>query len=572
MLFHVFPQSRIRKFSHLFVSCFALLVASALLLFLHPPKVYSAQMTLAWDPNTEPDLGGYKVYYGTSSGTYGVPLNVGNGTDYTLTGLIEGQVYYIAVTAYDKSGNESVYSNEVSGAVREPTQTYTVTTNPPGLQVIVDGTTYTAPKGFSWVPGTSHTLSVESPQSGSAGVRYVFAYWSDGGDQGHTMIAPSSNTAFMVTLNTQYSLTTSVHPSGRGFIAPPETNWFYEGKSVFIKTAANGRYRFSGWSGDQSGSDNPTSLVMNGPKAVTANFTSGPYTLTVHVNPPGSGSQNPIVISVNGNKDIGVNFDLAMETVRTPNVPSGSREGTTGMSYLFQTGGSTSSFGDPVQYLFDWGDGTDSGWIAAGTTTASHSWNTPGAYPVKSQARCSSHPSAVSNWSEPMTIVVETPPPPLTMIGAIDHPVDGQRVSGITTIDGWALDGRGISKVELFVDDQFIGNIAYGSTLMDIKEIYPDYPGAENSGFCVIWNASDFSPGDHKIKVRLHNLNGHTKDLEVSTTVVKFHGEFVESISPSRNVLYYSEVTAEGTTQMYDIGIEWSKVSQGFVITEIMPR
>jgi hypothetical protein len=490
MLFHVFPQSRIRKFSHLFVSCSALLVVSALLLFFHPFKVYSAQMTLAWDPNTEPDLGGYKVYYGTSSGTYGVPLNVGNVTDYTLTGLTERGGYYIAVTAYDKSGNESVYSNEVSGAAREPTQTYTVATNPPGLQVTVDGAPHTASKKFSWIPGTSHTLSVESPQSGSAGVRYVFAYWSDGGDQGHTMIAPSSNTAFMVTFNVQ-------------------------------------------WAEDTSG------------------------------------SQNPIVISVNGNKDIGVNFDLAMETVSTPNGPSGSREGTTGMSYLFETGGSTSSFGDPVQYLFDWGGGINSGWLAAGTTTASHSWNTPGAYLVKSQARCSSHPSAVSNWSEPMTMVVA---PPLTMIGAIDYPVDGQRVSGITTIDGWALDGRGISKVELFVDDQFIGNIAYGSTLMDIKEIYPDYPGAENSGFCVIWNASDFSPGDHKIKVRLHNLDGHTKDLEVSTTVVKFHGKFVESISPSRNVLYYSEVTAEGTTQVYDIEIEWSKVSQGFVITEIKPR
>jgi hypothetical protein len=126
MLFHVFPQSGIRKFSHLFVSCFALVVVSALLLFFHPPKVYSAQMTLAWDPNTEPDLRGYKVYYGTSSGTYGVPLYVRNVTDYTLTGLTEGQVYYIAVTAYDKSGNESVYSNEVSGAAREPTQIYTI--------------------------------------------------------------------------------------------------------------------------------------------------------------------------------------------------------------------------------------------------------------------------------------------------------------------------------------------------------------------------------------------------------------------------------------------------------------
>jgi hypothetical protein len=156
-------------------------------------------MTLAWDPNTEPDLGGYKVYYGTSSGTYGVPLNVGNVTTYTLVNLPQGQTYFVSVTAYDKSGNESVYSNEVSGAAREPTQTYTVTTNPPGLQVIVDGATYTAPKGFSWVPGTSHTLSVESPQSGATGVRYRYASWSDGGERGHTIIASSSSAPFMAT-------------------------------------------------------------------------------------------------------------------------------------------------------------------------------------------------------------------------------------------------------------------------------------------------------------------------------------------------------------------------------------
>jgi hypothetical protein len=53
---------------------------------------------------------------------------------------------------------------------------------------------------------------------------------------------------------------------------------------------------------------------------------------------------------------------------------------------------------------------------------------------------------------------------------------------------------------------------------------------------------------------------------------VRFHVEFVESISPSPTVLTYSAVTAEGIAQMYDIGIEWSKVSQGFVITEINPR
>jgi hypothetical protein len=73
----------------------------------------AADIKLAWDPNTEPDLAGYKVYYGTASRAYGPPIDVGNVTTYTLTGLTPGQTYYIAVTAYDTSKNASGYSNEV---------------------------------------------------------------------------------------------------------------------------------------------------------------------------------------------------------------------------------------------------------------------------------------------------------------------------------------------------------------------------------------------------------------------------------------------------------------------------
>jgi hypothetical protein len=65
------------------------------------------------DGSTPADLSGYKVYFGTSSGTYGAPINVGNVTSYTVTGLGSG-TYYFAVTAYNTSGDESGFSNEVS--------------------------------------------------------------------------------------------------------------------------------------------------------------------------------------------------------------------------------------------------------------------------------------------------------------------------------------------------------------------------------------------------------------------------------------------------------------------------
>ncbi|HZD84733.1 MAG TPA: Ig-like domain-containing protein, partial [Gemmatimonadaceae bacterium] len=75
------------------------------------------QVSLAWDRNTEPNISGYKVYVGTTSGVYGVPLDVGNVTAYTVTGLAAGTAYYISVTAYDQTGLESGFSNEVTAIV-----------------------------------------------------------------------------------------------------------------------------------------------------------------------------------------------------------------------------------------------------------------------------------------------------------------------------------------------------------------------------------------------------------------------------------------------------------------------
>jgi hypothetical protein len=71
------------------------------------------QATLEWDPNSEADLAGYKLHYGLASGSYDTTIDVGNQTTYTLTDLPVGETYYIAATAYNISGMESGYSNEV---------------------------------------------------------------------------------------------------------------------------------------------------------------------------------------------------------------------------------------------------------------------------------------------------------------------------------------------------------------------------------------------------------------------------------------------------------------------------
>jgi hypothetical protein len=91
------------------------LVVAAVVLtfFILPVLAYSAEVMLAWDPNDEDDLAGYKIYYGTSSGNYSTSVDVGNTTEYTITGLNDGVTYYFAATAYDTSDNESDYSEEV---------------------------------------------------------------------------------------------------------------------------------------------------------------------------------------------------------------------------------------------------------------------------------------------------------------------------------------------------------------------------------------------------------------------------------------------------------------------------
>jgi hypothetical protein len=76
--------------------------------------VVRAVVQLAWDANAEADLAGYKVYVGLAPGNYFTSIDVGNVTNYTVTGLEAGRLYYFAVTAYDQDGNESSHSNEVS--------------------------------------------------------------------------------------------------------------------------------------------------------------------------------------------------------------------------------------------------------------------------------------------------------------------------------------------------------------------------------------------------------------------------------------------------------------------------
>ena len=100
-----FPQ-----FSAIIV--FFLLILSSIIL-VYTTLSYSAEVVLAWDPNTEEDLAGYKVYYGFESGNYAYSVDVGNQVRATISDVEPNKVYYFTATAYDMDGNESDFSDEI---------------------------------------------------------------------------------------------------------------------------------------------------------------------------------------------------------------------------------------------------------------------------------------------------------------------------------------------------------------------------------------------------------------------------------------------------------------------------
>jgi hypothetical protein len=192
-------------------------------IFLPARCASSAQVTLSWHPPTTntngtplTDLSGYKVYYGTTSKSYSHVIDAGNTNTYVITNLSNG-TFYFAVTAYDLSGNESAYSDEVSKTIQSTSQ-YTLTVNRRGNGTVRGtgincGSDCTEP----YTQGALVTLSA-TPGSGSS-----FVGWSGGGCSGVgqciiTMNADTSVTA--VFMANTYIITASagiggsISPSG----------------------------------------------------------------------------------------------------------------------------------------------------------------------------------------------------------------------------------------------------------------------------------------------------------------------------------------------------------------------
>src|SRR5712691_187064 len=178
-------------------------VIAVAMLILVAGSAESASVTLAWDANSEPDLAGYVVHYGTASGVYGSVVDVGNGTTYAVSGLTPGQQYFFAVDAYNTGGMHSALSAEASTTVAYPAVAR-VTVTPTTANLIVGATTNLTAQAYD---AANNPLSV--PLTWSTANSALVTLSATTGTAVTIMAAAAGNTSVMVSSGSAFA-TTSV--------------------------------------------------------------------------------------------------------------------------------------------------------------------------------------------------------------------------------------------------------------------------------------------------------------------------------------------------------------------------
>jgi uncharacterized repeat protein (TIGR01451 family) len=190
----------------------------------------------------------------------------------------------------------------------------TIVTNPPGLQIIVDGTTYTAPQTFTWTLNSKHTLNLPpDPQltNPNDGATYEFGVWNDGGARSHSVTAgggsglltsPAADPATTVyEANFIRLWPFSISPTGGGSVSVtplPQSifdgTFFVDRQLITLSATTNAGYNFYGWNGPpypQGG--NPYPLLIQSPEPTLQGiFTTYPVT-TIGENITGPNTWDP---------------------------------------------------------------------------------------------------------------------------------------------------------------------------------------------------------------------------------------------------------------------------------------
>jgi hypothetical protein len=235
-----------------------------------PRSLEAGTVTLAWDPNTEPDIAGYLLSYGTASGSYTTTIDVGNVTSYLFSEPNPSVRYYLALRAYNTGGATSGYSNEVATTPNPPLTVTGISSNrlspqPIGTSIIFSAIASggTPPYQFKWWidNGGSSTVGQQWSTSSTftwtptlAGSGYSIRVWAR--NAGSTADAADNPAAI---LSTSFAITTATTSSTWTFCAGQGGFCAFAGTKE-VRYGANGSYYYKTLSG---GTDCKTSVFGN---------------------------------------------------------------------------------------------------------------------------------------------------------------------------------------------------------------------------------------------------------------------------------------------------------------------
>jgi trimeric autotransporter adhesin len=141
---------------------------------------------------------------------------------------------------------------------------YVISSDPPGVQVTIDGGAATTPVTVAFLPGTQHRIDAPALQDGPAGIRYLFSSEARSVDVPCGPARAKVNLAF----HTQYRLDVSIEGAGSVNNAG---EWHKAGTALVLTATPDAGSVFVGWQGDCQG-NGPCQLTMDGPKRVKAAF------------------------------------------------------------------------------------------------------------------------------------------------------------------------------------------------------------------------------------------------------------------------------------------------------------
>ncbi len=108
------------------------------------------------------------------------------------------------------------------------------------------------------------------------------------------------------------------------------------------------------------------------------------------------------------------------------------------------------------------------------------------------------------------------------LIASLDQPDPTVPLSGMVLVKGFVVDPVQVTKIELYVDDQFQHVVNKGLPRIDVLEAYPNYPGIQNiaPGFQSGFTASRFTNGPHTVMVKVYFSDGRVFELGRRTITI----------------------------------------------------